>query len=135
MVERLGPGSPAPRTPAEVESLLHLVPSIAFMPEVEVLLPAPLGDGPLTAQALADTADAAWLRRLADGLHGLEQRAAADGDGGLRFLAVTLRHFIVEQRIPAGEHPLVVALYLRTVARRGELRDEPAAVARALDDW
>ena len=140
MVARLGPGSPDPRNPAEVEALLRMVPVVAFLPELEALVPAPLGPGPLTPEALAEGADAAWLARVTEALHALEARALGEANGGLRFLAVTLRHFLDVERIPPAEHPLVVALFARTDARRRARPDHPNPdhpneVARVLDGW
>jgi len=135
VVARLGPGSPDPREPAEVEALLRMVPVVAFFSELEALVPAPLGAGPLTPQALAEGVDAAWLARVMAALRALEARALAQADGGLRFLAVTLRHFLEVERIPPAEHPLVVALFARTDARRRAEPDHPNEVARVLDGW
>lgn len=143
MVARLGPGSPAPASPGEVEALLRMVPVVAFFPELEPLLPAPLGPGPLTPKALTEGADAAWLARVAEALRSLEARAQAQADGALRFLAVTLRHFLEVERIPPHEHPLLVALFARTDARRRAQPDHPDQpnpdhpneVARVLDGW
>ncbi len=139
MVARLGPGSPAPASPAEVEALLRLVPVVAFQPELEPLVPAPLGAEPLTPHAVLAHADAAWLARVVEALRSLEARALAQDDGGLRFLAVTLGHFLGEgpdgQRLPPAEHPLVVALFARTDARRRGGPDHPSEVARLLDGW
>jgi hypothetical protein len=138
VVGLLGPGSPAPRNPEEVEALLRAVPRLAFAPELEALLPAPLGPGPLSPQAVTEglaTADPAWLSRMVAALSALEERALVHADGGLRFLAVTLRHFLDEQRIDPAEHPLVVALFVRTAARRGQWPDHPGQVARVLDGW
>ncbi len=134
MVGRIGPGSPAPRNPTEIEALLRVVPRIAFFPEIDVMLPAPLGQAALSPQVVA-ASDPAWLDRLVEALVALEKRAHEHDDGGLRFLAVTLRCFLTEQRIDPAEHPLVVALFLRTAARRGELADHPNDVARALNAW
>jgi hypothetical protein len=138
VVARLGPGSPAPGNPDEVEALLRMVPVVAFFPELEPLVPAPLGPGPLTHQALSDGADAAWLARVAEALRTLEARANAEADGGLRFLAVTLCHFL--ERVAPHEHPLLVALFARTDARRRANPDHPNPdhpneVARVLDGW
>lgn len=141
MVARLGPGSPEPRSPGEVDALLRMVPVVAFMPELDALVPAPLGPGPLTPAALTEAADAAdptfsaWLARVADALRGLEARAEDRADQGLRFLAITLRHFLEVERIPAAEHPLIVALFARTHARRTGSPDHPNEVARVLDGW
>jgi hypothetical protein len=187
VVARLGPGSPEPGNPAEVEALLRMVPVVAFMSELDALVPAPLGSAPLTPAALtkalaeateatettetteataateaadatpaahsadatpatppahaadavhaAHAADAAWLRRVVEALQALQARAEAQADGGLRFLAGTLRHFLEVERIPAAEHPLVVALFARTDARRRGAPDHPSEVARVLDGW
>jgi hypothetical protein len=137
VVARLGPGSPEPRNPAEVEALLRMVPVVAFFSELEALVPAPFGAGPLTPQALTDAvaADAAWLARVVEALRALEARAQAQADGGLRFLATTLRHFLEVERIAPAEHPLVVALFARTDARRRGGPDHPNEVARVLDGW
>lgn len=133
----IGPGSPAPRNPQEVEALLRIVPRVAFISEIEALLPAPLpaADAPLDAAAVTAAADPAWLARMIDALHALQRRAQASDDGGLRFLVVTLRHFLTEQRIAPGEHPLVVSLFLRTLARRDQRPDHPSEIARALNAW
>jgi hypothetical protein len=139
VVARLGPGSPEPRDPAEVDALLRMVPVVAFFPELEALVPAPLGPGPLTPPALTEAADAAeggaWLARVGEALRALQARAEAQADGGLQFLAATLRHFLEVERIPAAEHPLVVALFVRTDARRHARPDHPNEVARVLDGW
>lgn len=135
VVARIGPGSSAPREPAEVEALLRGIPRVAFFPEFDGVLPAPLGEAALGPEAIAAGADEAWLARVVEALVALEQRAAGNDDGGLRFLAVTLRCFLTEQQIPPAEHPLVVSLFLRTAARRGELADHPGDVARALNRW
>ena len=131
----IGPGSPAPRNPAEVEALLRVVPRIAFFPEVDAVLPAPLGDAEPSPAAVARGADEAWLGRLVEAWCVLEDRADRHDDGGLRFLAVTLRHFLTEQRVEPADHPLVVALFLRTAARRGDLNDHPNDIGRALNAW
>jgi hypothetical protein len=151
VVTRLGPGSPAPAHPAEVEALLRLVPAVAFFPELDPLVPAPLGPEPLTPQAVARAVtehDPTWLPRVVAALRSLEARAQATADGGLRFLAVTLRHFLDPaegeppgervppvERVPPAEHPLVVALFARTDARRMARPDHPSEVARVLDRW
>jgi len=135
VVARLGPGSPAPRDPTEVEALLRGIPRVAFFPEFDAVLPAPLGEATLGPEAITAAADEAWLGRVVEALVALEQRAATHDDGGLRFLAVTLRCFLTEQQLPPAEHPLVVSLFLRTVAQRGEFADHPGDVARALNRW
>jgi hypothetical protein len=146
VVTRLGPGSPAPASPAEVEALLRMVPVVAFFPELEAVMPAPLGPGPLTPHNVASSVHAPWLARVVAALCSLEARAQAQSDGGLRFLAVTLRHFLRsadarddgdagEQRVAPAEHPLVVALFARTHAQQQARPDHPNEVARVLDGW
>ena len=134
MVDALGPGSTAPRDPSEVEHLLRRVPEVAFLPPLTELLPAPLR-GELSPEAVAAGADRAWLRRLIAALARVEAHAQRTDDGGLRFLAVTLRHFLTKEAIPPAEHPLVVALFVRTAARRDGGADHPATVVAAMNDW
>lgn len=112
-----------------------MVPRVAYFPELHALLPAPLGPGPVSPQAVQAGADPRWLSRVVQALRALEQRALDHDDGGLRFLAVTLRHFLDEQRIEPASHPLVAALFVRTAAQRGDLPDRPRDVARVLDGW
>ncbi|MCH9684254.1 MAG: hypothetical protein K0V04_22665 [Deltaproteobacteria bacterium] len=131
----LGPGSPAPRGPHDVEALLRTVPEVSYAPELSSLLPAPLGSEPLSADAVSQAVTPQWLQRLIVALEDLERRAREQDDGGLRFVAVTLRHFVTEQKIAPVQHPLVVALFVRTAARRDGTADVPAAVARVLDQW
>lgn len=133
----LGPGSPMPGDPDEVDALLRLVPEVAFVPEVEPCLFAPnaLAGTSVFAEAdpIARLADAAYVARLRAGLETLAARAEREKNGGLEFLARTLGHFI--DRMPTGEHPLIVALWCRSCARRRGRDDVPAAIAIAMDDY
>lgn len=138
MTERklgLHAGSPMPADEDEVDALLRRVPDVAFAPEVEGCLfpPAALaGVDLLSAPALvAKLADAAYLARLGAALEALGERARREKNGGLEFLATTLRHFV--DRTPPDRHPLVVALWCRSLARRLGKDDVPAAIAVAMD--
>jgi hypothetical protein len=126
-----------PADEAEVDVLLRRVPDVAFAPEVEgCLFPASAlaGADLYSAPALvAKLADASYLARLGDALDALRQRAQREKNGGLEFLATTLRHFV--DRTPADRHPLVVALWCRSLARRRGQDDVPAAIAAAMDAY
>ncbi len=135
MVDPLGPGSSSPSEPSQVEALLQCVPEIAYAPELSALLPAPLGTSPLSANSVALAVDDDWRTRLVGALNTLQARAELQSDGGLRFLAITLRHFVTEEQIPMAEHPLVVALFARTAAQRDHTPDRPPDIARVLDRW
>ena len=128
-------GSPMPADEAEVDALLRRVPEVAYAPEVAgcVFPPEKLaGIDLLSAPALvAKLADAAYLARLGKGLDALRDRARAEKNGGLEFLATTLRHFA--DKTPPDQHPLIVALWCRSLARRLGRDDVPAAIAVAMD--
>jgi hypothetical protein len=123
----LEPGFGEPTTPEEVEHLLHLVPEIAFMPELQACVPSHVTT-PVTTETIDAEADVATIRLA---LQELRIRAHLENRGGLRFLARTLLHFVDE--IPPSQHPLVVALFLRAEAAAGCLDDTPAALSRAMD--
>jgi hypothetical protein len=124
-----------PADEAEVDALLRRVPDVAFAPEVEGCLFPPgalAGIDLLGAPALvAKLADGAYLARLRAALEVLGERARREKNGGLEFLATTLSHFI--DRTPPDRHPLVVALWCRSLARRLGKADVPAAIAVAMD--
>jgi hypothetical protein len=133
----LQPGSPMPGDSHEVDALLRRVPEVAFAPELEGCL--------FAANALAGTsvfaepeqiarlADAAFVARLRAGLESIGERAKREENGGLAFLARTLVHFL--DRMPVDEHPLVVALWCRSWARRRGRDEVPGAIAVAMDDY
>jgi hypothetical protein len=132
----LHPGSRAPTAPEEVEALLRQVPGMAFVPEVERCLPdtGALAERP-SVEDLTRLADPDYLARVLEALAALQRRADAEENGGLGFLAHTLRHFLSVQRLPPGEHPLVVGLYLRAHARRDGRPDDVRSIALAMDHW
>lgn len=132
----LHPGSPTPESPDEVEALLRQVPEMAFVPEVEACMPAAsaIGDAP-SLDELRGLATAEYLARVLEALGSVEQRAHAEQNGGLRFLAHALRHFLTVQKLPPGEHPLVVGLYLRAHARKAGRPETVRSIAQAMDDW
>ncbi len=131
------PGSPLPADPEEVDALLRLVPELAFAPELErCLFPGDVlaGMSPFVPpEQIARLADATFLAKLRGGLSAALQRARREKNGGLEFLATTLAHFL--DRVPAGEHPLVVALWCRSWARRRGWDDVPEAIAVAMDEY
>jgi hypothetical protein len=133
----LHPGSPMPDDSDEVDELLRLVPDVAFAPELEGCLfgaDALAGTSLFVSPAhLARLSDAAYLVRLRAALDALGQRAKREGNGGLEFLARTLGHFL--DRMPPDEHPLVVAMWCRSWARRRGRDEVPAAIADAMDHY
>jgi hypothetical protein len=133
----LHPGSPMPGDSDEVDLLLRRVPEVAFEPELEGCL---FGGDALAGTTLfvepdqlARLTDASYVARLRAALGVLGERAGRENDGGLEFLARTLGHFL--DRMPCDEHPLVVALWCRSWARRRGRDEVPAAIAVAMDDY
>jgi hypothetical protein len=126
----LEPGYPEPTTATEVEHLLHLVPEVAFMPELSACVPSSVAASSEVIDALCDEAA---LARIREALERLMTRARVENRGGLQFLARTLLHFLTAERIAPSHHPLVVALFLRAEAAKGGLDDTPAAISRAMD--
>jgi hypothetical protein len=131
------PGSPMPADSDEVDALLRLVPDVAFAPELERCLFASgalAGMSPFAPpEQIAQLADAAYLVKIRAGLDAARERALREKNGGLEFLATTLGHFL--DRMTPGEHPLVVALWCRSWARRRGRDDVPAAIAVAMDEY
>lgn len=128
---QLQPGSAEPQSPREVDELLTAVPELAFLPEFDGCVPA-LQVGEPSHEDADRMSD---IPGVAAALHALSQTATAQDNGGLSFLVRTLLHFIEVKSVPASQHPLIVALYLRGSARfRGEA-ETPAAVATAMDTW
>jgi hypothetical protein len=127
-------GSAEPATPEEVEHLLHLVPDVVFMPELRHCVPSRVrATTPLTAETIDAEADDAFRQKVRGALVELLARAREESRGGLEFLARTLLHFLDGEPIPASQHPLLVALFLRGEAAAGRMQDTPAAISRALD--
>jgi hypothetical protein len=131
----LYPGSPMPGDPDEVDALLRCVPDVAFAVELEPCLFSPEALGAATPFAppaqIARLAGPEYVAGLRVALEAIRERAHEAADGGLEFLAVTLGHFL--DRMPPDEHPLVVALWCRSWARRRGRDDVPGAVAEAMD--
>jgi hypothetical protein len=126
-----------PADPDEVDALLRLVPDVAFAPEVEgSLFPssALAGMSPFAEpEQITRLADASYVAALRAGLEAVRARAQREKNGGLEFLATTLGHFL--DRLPPDEHPLVVALWCRSWARRRGRDEVPAAIALAMDQY
>lgn len=126
----LEPGYPEPTTATEVEHLLHLVPDVAFMPELRACVPS---SGAASSEVIDALCDEGALARIRNALEQLLTRARAENRGGLQFLARTLLHFLTAERIAPSHHPLVVALFLRAEAAKGSMADTPAEISRAMD--
>lgn len=129
----LQPGSSEPSGPAEIDDLLTAVPELAFLPEFETCVP--IVDS--SSEPSHDEVDARMsdTRRIAAALRVLGETATSQSNGGLAFLVRTLLHFIDVQRVPASQHPLIVALYLRGSARARGNDATPASIAAAMDLW
>jgi hypothetical protein len=133
----LFPGSPKPEKPAEVDALLRVVPAFVFAPELETCL---FDKGTLLVRAgerpfqrLERLADATHVARVRACLGAVIVRAQAVNDGGLLFLATALGHFLGV--VPNAEHPLLVALYCRSMCRLFEEEESPSSIAEAMDDY
>ena len=138
MHPRLMPSSPPPQDPDDVEAVLRAVPDLACWPELDRCVPdLPAGRDVAPSPAeLTRLVDGAALARVLTGLGSLAARAESERNAGLAFLVRTLTHFLVgDAALPAAEHPLLVALYLRGVARACGRRESPPEIARALDQW
>lgn len=132
------PGAPPPRDDDDVEFILRAVPELAFFPELAGCVPAvPAGDAwPPGPGELARLDTAALRTDVLAGLDALALRAEREQSGGLAFLVRTLTYFLVgDAALPAAEHPLLVALFLRGAARGREALDVPPEIARAMDRW
>jgi hypothetical protein len=133
----LHPGSRMPGDSEEVDALLRLVPDIAFAPELDacVFAPEALAGTSLfsSPEQIGRLADDEYLGTVRSALERLQARGQREKNGGLEFLARTLEHFL-DQMSPA-EHPLIVALWCRSWARRRGRDEVPAAIAMAMDDY
>jgi hypothetical protein len=121
----------------EVDALLRLVPEVAFAPELEGCLFPPEIIAPLSPFAppvqIGNLANEAYVSALRAGLAALGARARTEKNGGLEFMATTLGHFL--DRMAPGDHPLVVALWCRSWARRRGRDEIPEAIAMAMDEY
>ena len=130
----LQPGSREPASPSEVDRLLTFVPALAFLPALSASVPH-LAEGAATHEAVDTHFRDEPLERVAVGLRTLAQQATAERNGGLAFLVRTMLHFIEDQPVPPSQHPLLVALYLRGVARAAGDSESPRTIAAAMDRW
>ena len=134
MRPELQPGSAEPSDPAEVDVLLSHVPELAFQAPFDPCLPTV--DDPTPSHAEVDRVFAGeGLRPVVDTLEKLATLAAEQNNGGVAFLVRTMLHFIETEAVPASQHPLLVALYLRAHARANGTPDTPPAIAAAMDRW
>lgn len=133
----LAPGSPLPRDSREMDLLLRRVPEVALLPEFRSLRFS--GHAQASAKPkehaarVAKLADAAFLERLRESLVALEKRASEENNGGLRFVASCLRHFVAS--VPAERHPLVVALYFLSLGGDDRAAEGPETLAIQMDDY
>jgi hypothetical protein len=111
-----------------VEALLKLVPFVAFEAEFEACLPP-------TVVADFGTFAAATRDDVVEALAAMRSRAAASDAAGLMFLAGTLEHFLEHEPVTPREHPLLVALYLRHLARDAGTPDDPLSIADRMNEW
>lgn len=128
----LGPNSPEPSTSTEVDELLTFVPELSFFPEFDGCVPAVQGD------ATHEDVDAHFddaVEPVLVALRALADRAERETNGGLAFLVRTMLHFLQTQKVPASQHPLLVALYLRGSARATGSSETPRAIASQMDRW
>lgn len=132
--KELQPGSPEPATSSEVDHLLTFVPELAFDPGLESCVPS-LEPGNASHEAVDAYFRGERLEAIACSLRTLGERASTERNGGVAFLVRTMLHFIEAQPVPASQHPLLVALYLRGVARASGETETPRALAGAMDRW
>lgn len=134
----LHPGSPPPADDEDVEVVLRAVPELAFFPELAPCVPpdAATGPWPPSREAFAGRDFEALRTEALRGLEALADRAERERSGGMAFLVRTLTYFLVgPAALPAVEHPLLVALLLRSAARAHEGADTALEIARAMDRW
>lgn len=120
-----------------MDRLLRRVPEVALLPELD--------DGRFDERALSSTeglrdrvriarlADRAYLGRLRDMLGRLVERATQEQNGGLHFVAASLMHFV--DSLPPERHPLVVALYFRSLSGGVAEAEHPDVLAARMDDY
>ena len=129
----LQPGSPEPKSPAEIDALLTAVPELAFLSEFDGCVPAMDGSCEVSHEDVDSRMSD--VSGVASALHALSAAAISESNGGLEFLVRTLLHFIEVQRVPPSQHPLIVALYLRGNVRAHGEAETPASIAAAMDHW
>lgn len=130
-------GSRMPDDAEEVDELLRRVPEVAFLPELDRSVFSPAAIGAVSAfvapAQITRLADPAYIAGLRAALEATRARARRETNGGLEFLMTTLGHFL--DQLPPDRHPLVVALWCRSWARRLGRDEVPAAIAVAMDDY
>lgn len=117
---------------------MRAVPELAFFPEFAACVPAvpAVVSWPPTPADLAGLDLGPERSQVLAGLDALAVRAEQQRSGGLAFLVRTLTYFLVgPAALPAGQHPLLVALFLRGAARGHQGRDAALEIARAMDRW
>jgi len=133
----LHPGSRMPADSDEVDALLRRVPDVAFAPELEgCLFPADALAGTYlfsSPDQIGRLATPQYVAGVREALGKVTARAGLEENAGLEFLAKTLDHFL--DGMPPDEHPLIVALWCRSWARRRGRDEVPAAVAAAMDEY
>ncbi len=136
MIERdeLEPGSREPSDPAEVDHLLSFVPELSFLDAFADCVPA-LPPSPPTHAEVDAYFEGESLATVVAALRSVGGEAERTDNGGIAFLVRTMLHFIEAQPVPASQHPLLVALYLRGAARASGTAETSRAIANAMDRW
>lgn len=133
----LSPGSRLPRDGTEADLLLRRVPEVALLAEFATArftaeqLSRVAVSGPRAG--IAELADVAYLGRLRTALAALIRRADEEKNGGLRFISSSLLHFVTS--LPPERHPLVVALYFRSLAGEDSSALRPEELAFQMDEY
>jgi hypothetical protein len=134
----LHPGSEPPRDEEELEWLLGHVPDVAMAGELDRCLFA--GErlkevaGLHAHEQVRRLADQAFVERLRAALTDLGARAERDENGGMRVVVAAFAHFLGKE-LPIDEHPLVAAIYVRSLAEAHGTGSTPAQIAFALDRY
>lgn len=122
--------------PDHLDTVLARVPELACEAAFDgcLLSPQHLQDHSGSAPArVTRAADAEWMARVHQHLERRREQAEAQVDVETAFLCRSLLHFL--PRIPAREHPFVIALYLRSLAQRDGLNTDPPRVGAAMDHY
>ncbi len=131
----LRPGSPEPGTPEAVDALLTAVPELAFFPVFDACVPELVEPDADHHGAVDRVFSSGGDAHVVATLVQLAEQADRTSNGGLAFLVRAMLLFVQEQPVPPSQHPLFVALYLRSLARFRGRAETPAAVAAAMDHW
>ncbi len=133
-------GSKTPKNEREVEALLRNLPHFALLPDFEACLIARERLGSQSGKPVADQADTLFDANVMESVRGalarVQDRAREENNGGQLFLAATFDHFLAnEPDLPPSEHPLLVALYIRSLSAAENLPSDPIRMAAALDKF